>query len=329
MSIRWKLAIFVFVVTVVPAILLSFFVSQFGARVIEQEVEGGFNLIARVGEAGVDQYFGRITSQAADWSSDGQIREYLAEINALAVTAEQEVVENGEDDEGDSPDGATSQRRASQEALSTYIVEQKHALSEYIVQTDIINSEGVVVASTNTERTGTAISLERLNAWYDFSDALEAETGQTFVNQIRVEDESEVHTHEGSTTMFHVSSPVDAIGDNGRGVLVNHIDIEGLNEVLRQHTKAPLRRYQGYEFVQAVLSSLELYLVRKEDRLMATSSRFEKDAELSRVVDTEPVRTCVEDGQSMNGVYQDYRGVEVVGASRCPADSWWVLGDRG
>jgi PAS domain S-box-containing protein len=317
---------FVAIVTVVPAILLSVFVSEFGARVIQQEVEGGFNLIARTSEAGVDQYFDRITSQAGDWSSDGVVQDYLARIIALEQLDSQQEVEGDAEDVGENNIDTATDRRQLQEDLSTYIAERKHSLAEHIVQTDILDLSGNVVASTNRSRIGKPIARERLDQWYDYERAIEAEPGETFVNQIRVDDEVDVHTHGQAETMLHVSSPLRD-GGEGRvqGVLINHVDVEGLNELLRQHAKAPLRRYQGYEFVQAVLSSLELYLVRKDNQLMASASRFEEGAELSRVVDTEPVQTCVEEGLSMNGVYKDYRGIDVIGASRCPADEWYVL----
>ncbi|MEK6728074.1 MAG: methyl-accepting chemotaxis protein [Candidatus Omnitrophota bacterium] len=58
----------------------------------------------------------------------------------------------------------------------------------------------------------------------------------------------------------------------------------------------------------------EVYIVNK-DGFMITESRFIKDAILKQKVDTEPVRLFQREKKVMTGVYPDYRGVPVLGAS--------------
>ena len=58
----------------------------------------------------------------------------------------------------------------------------------------------------------------------------------------------------------------------------------------------------------------EVYVVDK-DGYMITDSRFIKDAILKQKVDTEPVRLFQREKKVMTGIYPDYRGVPVLGAS--------------
>ena len=68
----------------------------------------------------------------------------------------------------------------------------------------------------------------------------------------------------------------------------------------------------------------EVYLVNK-DHLMITESRFVKDAVFQQVVNTIPVSTCFEQGKSIGGLYNDYRGIPTYGFSYCAKDLGFVL----
>lgn len=68
----------------------------------------------------------------------------------------------------------------------------------------------------------------------------------------------------------------------------------------------------------------ETYLVNK-DGLMISESRFVQGAEFNQVVQTLPVKACFERGETMNGIWPDYRGIPVYGASACEKDAGFVL----
>lgn len=71
-------------------------------------------------------------------------------------------------------------------------------------------------------------------------------------------------------------------------------------------------------------STFEIYLVNK-DKFMITPSRFVPDSVLRQKVDTFPVRECMEHRDEETGLYPDYRGTMVVGASMCFPDLGWTL----
>lgn len=68
----------------------------------------------------------------------------------------------------------------------------------------------------------------------------------------------------------------------------------------------------------------EVYLVNK-DRVMISESRFVKDAAFHQTVNTLPVSTCFDLGDSIGGVYNDYRGISIYSHSYCAKDLGFVL----
>ena len=68
----------------------------------------------------------------------------------------------------------------------------------------------------------------------------------------------------------------------------------------------------------------EVYLVNK-DHLMISESRFVKDAAFHQTVNTLPVSTCFDQGDSIGGVYSDYRGIPIYSHSYCAKDLGFVL----
>ena len=84
------------------------------------------------------------------------------------------------------------------------------------------------------------------------------------------------------------------------GVMIVKTQVEALNEITIN------RKGLG--------ETGEVYIVNK-DGYMLTESRFIKDAVLKQKVDTEPIRLFQREKKIMAGVYPDYRGIPVLGAS--------------
>ena len=63
-------------------------------------------------------------------------------------------------------------------------------------------------------------------------------------------------------------------------------------------------------------SSSEFYVV-DSNKLLVTPSRFIGYETLETLVDTIPVRKCLDEGSDYSGIYDDYRGISVFGASQC------------
>ncbi|MGI0004756.1 MAG: HAMP domain-containing protein, partial [Candidatus Nitrosotenuis sp.] len=68
----------------------------------------------------------------------------------------------------------------------------------------------------------------------------------------------------------------------------------------------------------------ETYLVNT-DKFLVSESRFVKDAAFKQKIETTPVDLCFVKGKNHQGLYTDYRGAIVLGASNCMDDLGLVL----
>jgi PAS domain S-box-containing protein len=68
----------------------------------------------------------------------------------------------------------------------------------------------------------------------------------------------------------------------------------------------------------------EVYLVN-ENKKMVSESRFIENAAFRQTVDTLPVKECLEKGNEINAIYDDYRNIPIVGFSYCAKDLGLVL----
>ena len=98
----------------------------------------------------------------------------------------------------------------------------------------------------------------------------------------------------------HISTPVLNPEGIVVAVLVGHVDIAELSRIMAEH--------------RGLSASLETYLVNQSN-LLITESRFEEEAAFRKSIFTEGVEACLQ-GQNGQGIYEDYRGVEVVGIYR-------------
>lgn len=117
-------------------------------------------------------------------------------------------------------------------------------------------------------------------------------------------------TFQGGRELVIVSPIFGTEGKEPIGVLIAETSTVELDKILL--TKSGLG------------NTGEVYLVNK-DHLMVSESRFVKDAAFHQVIDTLPVPTCFELGDSMGGLYKDYRGVLIYGFSYCAKDLGFVL----
>lgn len=75
----------------------------------------------------------------------------------------------------------------------------------------------------------------------------------------------------------------------------------------------------------AGFKTLDIYLVDK-DGFLLTKARFSEDGVLRQRIDNALIRGCVEKQREETGFYENYRGVEVAGASMCiPSLGWTVM----
>lgn len=183
--------------------------------------------------------------------------------------------------------------------LNKYLAKQKLPLNRHLSAIAIVDKNGKVVSSTDGRLIGKDFSGQDV-----FKQGIQRGCGEAHIGPIHYSPDLDVKC-------IFISAPIIAGGGiETLGVIINAYSLSALNEITANRI--------------GMGESGEVYLVSK-DWLMLTQSRFFDDAAPPLVVDTEPVRKLVEEGKEMVGIYRDYRGKTVVGASRYLPEYGWTL----
>ncbi|MGR3310259.1 MAG: sensor histidine kinase [Candidatus Brocadiales bacterium] len=184
-------------------------------------------------------------------------------------------------------------------SLSNHLSYNKKSLDPHILEISVANKDGIVVAATNKTLIGKDISDQEA-----FLQAINK-------NQYKAGFGQPVHIpYLQADCIFFSALVTPREGGDAIGVIINTHILAALSEITISRV--------------GMRETGEVYLVNK-DRLMLTESRFIKGAPLKQVVDTEPVRKIVREGKEMTGIYPDYRGVPIVGASAYIPEYGWTL----
>ena len=182
----------------------------------------------------------------------------------------------------------------------------KTNLNKDFYETFILNPAGIIVASSNEK------SIGRIEFGADYF--YYGKDG-TYVKDVYADE----NTRECSIAF---AAPVlKKRGGKFLGVLVIRYNANKLNEITTGK-RADMKEDVG-TFLRRGKTS-EAYIVN-ENHLMITGSRFKKEAILSQLVNTEPVTAALNSGKEVVGVYKNYMGRNVIGATRYLKKMGWVL----
>ncbi|MBI2471898.1 MAG: methyl-accepting chemotaxis protein [Planctomycetes bacterium] len=169
--------------------------------------------------------------------------------------------------------------------LNKHLLENKKPLDPDCYDISILNLEGKITASTDKDKIGS----DKANDDY----FIEGKKG--------VHVKSVYHSEAAGKDLIAVSFPILSMTTKELiGVIVNRYEIKALNEITTNR--------------EGMGQTGEVYIVDK-DGYMSTESRFITDAILKQKVDTEPARLFQSKKKPMTGIYPDYRGIPIVGAS--------------
>jgi len=183
--------------------------------------------------------------------------------------------------------------------LNKHLLVNKMPIDSFLDAIAIVNMDGIVVSSTSEKWIDENISDKEV-----FSQVVGKNFGKYYINPI-------AYCPYINKRCIDISTPIISVnGVEKIGVFVNCYDLESLNEITTDRI--------------GIGKTGEVYLVNR-DKMMITDSRFIADAPFKQVVDTEPVRKILESGEEMTGIYSDYRGVPIVGASVNIPEYGWIL----
>ncbi|MFN3531260.1 MAG: PAS domain S-box protein [Candidatus Brocadia sp.] len=183
--------------------------------------------------------------------------------------------------------------------LNKYLSKRKLALNRHLMAIALVDKNGRVVSSTDERLIGKDFSRHEI-----FLQGIRKNYGETYIGQLQ-------YFPDLDANCTFVSAPIVARhGGETLGVIINAYSLSALNEITTKHA--------------GMGETGEVYLVNR-DKLILTQSRFIDDAVGRQIVDTEPVRKLIEDGTTTVGIYRDYRGIAVVGASVYLSKYGWTL----
>ncbi len=295
LRIKSKIIISFLFVVIISVVVSGYFAYGVSRDNFEQHMLSSLNGIVGAKAGEVTLFFEKFKARTSDWSSDGFI---VSEFETILVGDNKEKAQN----------------------LEMYIKEKKHTIDPDIVITDILDLDGTVVVSTDKSRIGhRELSVEGLNREYNFDKAKAASFGEVFISALTHEDDEAGHFV--GVPMWHLSAPIVSLeSGNIIGVMANHVLGEKLNKLLFTE------RESGATQPLVERETFEIYLVGK-DKLMVTPSRFVENAVLRQSVETEAVNKCIEKREGTLGLYSDYRGIPVFGASACINHNWILLAE--
>src|SRR3989337_2053313 len=182
----------------------------------------------------------------------------------------------------------------------------KTNLNKDFYETFILNQAGIIVASSNEK------SIGRIEFGADY---FTYGKGGPYVKDVYRDENT------GEFSIAFAAPVQKKRGGKFLGVLVIRYNASKLNEITTGK-KVGAEEDAG-TFLRRGKTS-EAYIVN-ENHFMITGSRFEENAILSQLVNTEPVTTALNSGKEVVGVYKNYMRRNVIGATRYLKKMGWVL----
>lgn len=243
-----------------------------------------------IGDAVEGQFYcflDSIKGRALDFSSDGFIRSKVQAMQAM---------------------GPSSPRfKEIQQTLGTYLKQEKMPLDNAVKLMLVIGLNGRVIAATSEQE----IDFDELRDSY-FTEAKK----DAFISDVHI-----THHSDGENIIYiAVSAPIKNLATGELlGVLVNFYSSRELNKMLTGEYQLERGAPTG---INSRGQTFDIYLVNREKQLI-TPSIYSKEV-LSRRVDTLPVAGCAS-GRETSGLYKNFMGLEVIGASMCMPSKGWTL----
>ncbi|KAA0242234.1 MAG: sensor histidine kinase [Candidatus Brocadia sp. AMX2] len=176
----------------------------------------------------------------------------------------------------------------------------KTNLNKDFYETFVLNPAGIIVASSNENNIG------KIEFGVDYF---------TYGKQGPYVKDVYMDENTGEYSMAFAAPILKKRGGKFLGVLVIRFNVTtGKRTNIKEDVGTFLRRGK----------TSEAYIVNKNYHLI-TGSRFKEDAILRHLVNTEPVAAALHSGKEIVGVYKNYMGRNVIGATRYVKKMKWVL----
>ncbi len=182
----------------------------------------------------------------------------------------------------------------------------KTNLNKDFYETFVLNPAGIIVASSNENNIG---KIEFGEDYFTYGKK------GPYVKDVYRDENT------GEYSMSFAAPILKKRSGKFLGVLVIRFNANKLNEITTGK-RTGIKEDEG-TFLRRGKTS-EAYIVNKNYQLI-TGSRFKEDAILRQQVNTIPVTAALQSGKEVVGVYKNYMGRNVIGATRYVKKMRWVL----
>ena len=309
MNLRTKTTLFfgIFFIAVTAVIVL--FIESVVSNTFRKQIATDFFVIAEQSEGTYFAFLDGLKIHATNWLSDTKVQDLSKKV--LSSKA------------------GTSERARYEKDFLTYFTKSKMPYHKTVFLVDLLDKNGIVIASTKADRIGTNELDEELKLGaHHFSKAIVSSFGEVFVKSFVFESD------ESDEPMTHVAMRVFELNEEGvpeefdAVILIHFANTDQIAhtlgvDVFEADGDIPETRVSRTAFLESYKTS-DIYLVNSES-VMVTPSRYMRNVRLMQKVDTLPVRECIDNGKEITAEYENFQGVRVLGASMCFPDDGLVL----
>lgn len=306
MKLRTKFILFFTLLFISLAIFTAIYFNYQIQASFKEQILNNLRIIAEKNESTYFAFIGQLKTLTINWSSDNYIKELAEKIVDQSLSS--------------------ASRAKAVDDFGIYLRDKKILYNKSVIIVDIINDQGIIVASNRKERIGIDEYKEETehNTHY-FSKTINAGFGEAFVRSIVFEED------ESKEPMFHVTTRLFSTKLNAEGnfiplpavLLIHFVSLPQLVNLLWGENEPVPNRLTDEGFMQSFKTS-DIYIVNK-DRLLVTPTRFEPNFTYTTHISTMPVEECFQNGREMTGEYINYRGSPVFVSAMCLIDDGLVL----
>lgn len=309
MKLRTKTTIFFATLFILVTSLVVIFIEYYVGGAFKKQIVNDFVIIAEQSEGTYFAFLDGIKKRAIAWSSDSGIVGIAKRITKTEA-------------------GSVERARLANE-FATYVTKSKMPIDETVFLVDLLDRNGIVIASTRPDRIGVDELKEEKEIYaHDFSKTIVSSFREAFVKSFVFEED------ETDEPMTHVTARMFDIGTEATpiplpAVLLVHfantknlaralgVDVENGDVTTSEVRVTRMALLESYK-------TSDIYLVDRNS-IMVSPSRFMKNVNLRQKVDTLPVRECMDNGKEISAEYDNFQGTRVLGASMCFKDDGIVL----
>ncbi len=197
--------------------------------------------------------------------------------------------------------------------LNNHLIENKKSNDPEILEIEILNSKGEVIASTSREQIGKDKSHEN---YFRNLFLSQEQKSSFFADAIKREG--------GADELQLIFSRIltDKILHKPLGVLVNKVKGSILHDIFG--TQDHKYNNQGFSNYGG-----EVFILNGHRLMIANSNSSKNDNSFNQVVDTSGIRKVLASKDEMFGIYENFRGDRVLGSAvHVPETNWVIVSER-